>query len=357
MEWEQIKIAYAPYNKDLLAPGDRRRFIFYANERKIKFSLADLTKKYDVVYLTYGSNVSAWIKYKKKNPEVKFIFELIDSYLLEDPSFQSIFRGLAWYLLGKEDEFWLNYKTALKNIISISDAVVCSTQLQKTEIEKYNKNVHVSLDYFSNDITNHKVTFSNRKKIKLVWEGQAYTVVNLLTLNDVFDKFKSEIELYIITDLVIKSPIKIFSRKTDSILKKLKCEYKLFEWDKNSFSKVISEADLAIIPIKSNTAMMWNKPENKLLLLWEIGIPTLTSDTPEYMRVMKKAKINYCCATSNEWRQKIREYMLNSIDDRQRHAKKASEYIESFHNKNDILIKWDLIFKSINLQPFNNVRN
>ena len=41
MNFDNIKIGYAPYHKDLSAAGDRRRFVFFANEKKINFKLAD----------------------------------------------------------------------------------------------------------------------------------------------------------------------------------------------------------------------------------------------------------------------------------------------------------------------------
>ena len=348
MNWDGIRIAYAPYHKDLVVPGDRRRFIFYANERQIKFDLADPLKIYDIVYLTYGCNLGLWFKYKKNNPNVKFVFELIDSYLLEKITALTIFRGLTRYLLGKESVLWVNYKTALRKMISICDAVVCSTHAQMVDILQFNKNVHISLDYFSNDITHHKDSFMSENKLKLVWEGQAYTAKNLLMLNDVFEKLKYRIELYIITDPIIKLPFNIFDKKTKSVLKKLKCDYYLIDWNKSRFSEIISKADLAIIPIDPAVPMMWNKPENKLLLLWEIGVPTLTSNTPAYKRIMDNAGIDFCCASSDEWVQKIEQYRNSSIEFRKYTLEKANDYLRGFHSKDVILKKWDLIFDSLN---------
>ena len=349
MNWDGIRIAYAPYHKNLVVPGDRRRFVFYANERKIRFELADPSKVYDIVYLTYGCNLSAWIAYKKNNPDVKFVFELIDSYLLESTSALTIFRGATRYLLGKESALWLDYKVALRKIVTIADAVVCSTHAQKADMLRCNNNIHISLDYFSNDITHHKTSLKSSKKFKLAWEGQAYTVKNLLLLNDVFEKLGDKVELYIITDRMIRASLKAFDKETNSILKTLKCQYHLLDWDKSSFSENIDNADLTIIPISSDNPMMWNKPENKLLLLWEIGIPVLTSDTPAYKRVMDVAGLDSCCASSDEWVRKIEEYMNSSIEYRKAIIQKANDYLHRFHNKDEILKNWDDIFDSLQI--------
>ena len=349
MNNNELRIAYSPYHKDLSSPGDRRRFVFYANEKDIKFEIADSSKIYDIVYLTYGCNLSVWIDYKKNNPSVKVIFELIDSYLLESMDLLSVFRGTAWYFSGRENRLWLNYKSALRKMVSICDAVVCSTFAQKMDMLKFNKNIHISLDYFSEDITHHKNFFEKNQPLKIVWEGQAYTVNNLLLLNNIFEKFKDKIEVYIITDPIIKSPFNAFNRETSNILKALKCKYYLVDWVKNSFSEIISKADLAIIPIKSDIALMWNKPANKLLLFWEIGIPTLTSSTPNYKLVMDHAGLDFYCESSTDWVLKIEEYIESSLDYRNNISCKIKNYVEQFHSKEEIVYKWDSIFESLQI--------
>ena len=145
-------IGYTPYNTNLNVPGDRRRFIFYAHEKNLKFEIANPNVTYDVIYVTYGSDISTWINYKIKNPTVKLIFELIDSYVFESLSFKTLFRGSIRYLQNKESKFWFNYKSALFKIITLADAIVCSSIIQKNFLLKYNKNIHISLDYFTNDI-------------------------------------------------------------------------------------------------------------------------------------------------------------------------------------------------------------
>jgi hypothetical protein len=347
MNWDCITIGYAPYNKDYTAPGDRRRFIFYANEKKIKFNFADPLEHYDIVYLTYGSDLTRWLKYKKENPNVKFVFELIDSYLLESTNLVTILRGLIRYISGKESFFCFNYNKVLRKFLVVADAIVCSTYIQKLEVLKYNRNVHISLDYFSEDINFKKVYVDNNNKIKLVWEGQAYTVENLLLINSVLEKLKNKIELHIITDPVIKFPFNIFNRKTNTILKSLACQYYIYDWNRSDFCKIISNCDLAIIPISAKNSMMWHKPENKLLLFWEIGIPTLTTNTPAYKHVMNIAGLDFCCTTTDEWIEKIENYINISLENKKIAIQKANFYIQENHNKDLILNKWDYIFESL----------
>lgn len=131
MDFTDLRIGYSSYSHDFTAPGDRRRFVFYAKESKLNFELADCTKTYDLIYITTSSNISEWIDYKKKHPETKLIFEIIDSYLLEGRKVRTYIKGIFRYLTAKDKRLYLNYQNAFIKIIQIADAVVCSTSQQK----------------------------------------------------------------------------------------------------------------------------------------------------------------------------------------------------------------------------------
>ena len=90
MNFTGYKVGFWPNGPGLDKPGDRRRFVFYARERKIDFEIANLHKEYDIIYLTMGCDISAWLKYKRKYPNVKLIFEIIDSYFLQKTGFHTI---------------------------------------------------------------------------------------------------------------------------------------------------------------------------------------------------------------------------------------------------------------------------
>ena len=349
MNLKNYRLGYWPYHPEMKGPGDRRRFLFYCNERKLKFEIASTKERYDIVYLTVGCNITQWLEYKKRHPGTIIIFEVVDSYFLEGINIFSIFRGLAKFLLRKESRLYLNYKHQILKMVKKADAVVCSTPIQKDFLKRYNPNIHISLDYFLNDITHFKNQYDKNKPLKLIWEGQTYTVHNLLYLKTVLKELSQKIELHIITDPIIKYPFKIFDRKTSSLLSSLKCKYYIHEWHKESFSKIISEMDLAIIPLNKNkyTKITMNKPENKLLLFWQIGLPVLASESPAYMRVMKKANLKFYCSSKSDWKTKIEEFIEMSKMEVEKGMEKAQNYIDANHSKELILKKWDDIFASI----------
>jgi glycosyltransferase involved in cell wall biosynthesis len=350
MDFKNKRIGYWPYKPDLDTPGDRRRFVFYADERKIPFKIASVNEAYDIVYLTMGCNISQWLAYKKKCPGVKMVFEIIDSYFLEGLNFYSALRGVVRFLSGKESSLYLNYSKAVNKMLGVADAVVCSTPIQKEYILAYNKNVHISLDYFLNDITHFKTDYGVNKKAKIVWEGQSYTAYNLLHVNKVFQQLAGKVELHVITDPIIKYPFKIFNKSTAKVLSSLQCPYYIHEWKQEDFSKIISQMDLAIIPLSNNKHQLLtiNKPENKLLLLWQIGIPVITSVSPAYKRVMDKAGLDmYCLNGGDEWLKKITNFIDQNEANRKALALKASAYAQQFHTREQIIKKWDSIFESL----------
>ena len=349
MNLNSYKIGYRPYKSGCKVPGDRRRFAFYAKEKAIPFEEASFDKQYDIVYLTIGCNISKWLDNKKKYPDTKIIFEIIDSYYLDGLNFFTALRGLVYFLTGREKIFYLNYRKAIIKMIRVADAVVCSTPVQKAYLLKYNSNVHVSLDYFLDDIRSFKTEFSTHEKLKLVWEGQAYTVHHLLAINDIFEKFANQIELRIITDPEAKYAFKIFNRKTAEILAGLKCDYRIYNWEKDSFSQIIADSDLAIIPLQNNKYGKHdlNKPENKMLLLWQIGIPVITTATPAYTRVMDTAQLSNYCFTHADWQQKLEQFLISTEAEKKEMLQKQTAYLNKYHSKSIILENWDRIFQSV----------
>jgi len=340
------RIGYFPNTTTLSAPGDRRRFCFYASERGFDFELADENHEYDVVYLTSGCNISAWLDYKKRTPQSKLIFELINSYLLDD-HFSVYFRGVARYLQRRENKFYLDYRDAFRRIVGVADAVVCSTPLQKTDLLKYNNNVHISLDYFTSEIKFRKAPGERLPKIKIAWEGQSYTLKNLQLLRPVFDDFPDELELHIITDDVIKYPFGIFDRKAEKIINDYRCHTHFQRWEQHTFNENITNCDLVVIPIIAENALSWHKPENKLLMMWEMGMPVLASPTPAYKRVMATAGLDLLCATEEQWKRKILRVKHSSARQLSEYTDRANTYLLTHHTKDHLLNSWDQIIKSV----------
>ena len=151
MSFEELKIGYVPYQSDLSAPGDRRRFPYFAKRNNVKFEVADADNLYDVILLTaVTSNLSKWIAYKGKHPNTRFIFEMTDSLILTSDVFRTLFKGIGRFILGRESSLYLNYKVPIIKWLKMADIVICSSTKMTKIISKWNRNVVVSLDYTQN---------------------------------------------------------------------------------------------------------------------------------------------------------------------------------------------------------------
>ena len=349
-----MRIGYGGYSKSFLVPGDRRRFVKYANEKGIEFEYANPKKNYDLVYLTYNSDISKWLEIKKtKGKKIKIIFELIDSYLAEPNGLKQKLRGVFRFFRGNESYLTSNFQNELREMCKVADCIVCSTNEQKEVISKFNNNIHISLDIFEGDITSTKSNYPKNKVLKIVWEGQPYTINNLLLLREVFNDLSDIIELNLITDLHYFKYFKTYIKKpTQDILKTINCKKNFYSWEKDTFSERIIDCDLAIIPIDLSQNMQKGKPENKLVLLWKLGMPVLTSESPAYKRAMKNSDLKFCVANNpSAWKEKLLWYYGLSESQRNSIAEKCKNNVRKSYNKNLMLSNWDLIFESIGVDP------
>lgn len=343
-------VGYGPYSSDFEVPGDRRRFVNYARAKGIQFEIADIEKDYDVVYITMNADLPAWIARKKKQKDkLVLIFELIDSYLVENERINSRLRGFVRYINGSFSKPVFNFKKTLKEICRLSDGVVCSTEEQKSIITTLNPNVHISPDIFENDISNIKTDYREDGKLKLVWEGQPYTLKNLLIIKDVLNEISEKIELHIVTDrYYFRYNKKYIREKTLDILNPLRCEIVFHEWKKETFSKIITSCDLALIPIGLKNPFQRGKPENKLILFWQMGLPVIATSTPAYSRVMNKSDVNMHCKNDDtQWKELIMNFSKLSKLEKEVLAKKSLDFAIENYQAKVLYKKWDKLFASV----------
>jgi hypothetical protein len=97
---QHARVGYVPISNSFNSPGDKRRFVYYANKRNLDFEIADPSKKYDVVGITQNADLSIWNQYDRDG--TKIVYDLIDSYLaIPKNNIKGWLRGLAKYLSGK----------------------------------------------------------------------------------------------------------------------------------------------------------------------------------------------------------------------------------------------------------------
>jgi len=343
-----LKVGYLPYSTDLSEPGDRRRFVWFANIVGMKFEIADLTESYDILYVVNGCNIGNVLEYKQNHLDTKLVFELVDAQLLRKTTLYTFLKSTLRFLMGRESVWVLDYRSLIKDVVSVSDAVVCSTVSQKEYLNKLNNNVHVSIDSFSSEIRSIKSSYArDHRKLTILWEGKIYNLKYLEVLNKCLQSFGVDIEVIVLTDNQTKSFLG-YSQSAAGIMKRFSFNCKFVEWSHENLCEYSLISDVAIIPLDLNDGIAFHKPENKLVFLWSLGLPVITSATPAYESVMVGANVSdYLCYTDNDWERILKVFMDKNEDDIKNDMSKVRHYIQCYYSDRDIIDAWRNIFNNI----------
>jgi hypothetical protein len=348
-----LTIGCLPNSLNLLHPADRRRYVPFFRDLHLNFEVADFNKYYDILIISINSDIEKWATYKninsKINKKTRIIFDLSDLYLKEN-TFKDIFRAFYYFFTGRISKFSFSYKKSIIKMIASTDVLLCGSIEQKKYLNNYHKNVIVVRDFFDDDIKLKKYNYSllNNQEVNILWEGLShgnkeifYLLKNILIR---LNNFK--VNIHIITDpTYCEIGTKYLCKSTydviDDIFKSTQISYFVYPWNPLTFSSIATKCDLALLPIPDNEIMV-NKPENKLLFLLSHGIPTITSDTPSYKRVLNQIGVNYYCSNIDDWKIKI-ENLLKTDFNRIDYINKANDYISCNASKKVIYNTWNHI--------------
>jgi hypothetical protein len=349
MKLREARIGYAGYSRDFSVPGDRRRLAAYARLTGIPIEDAKLGGNYDLAYVTYSSDLPAWIERKRREGDrLKLVFELIDAYFTQTNLARRLLKGSARYALSTDSRLSPDLRRTLASACEAADAVICSTEEQRETIRRYNHRVFTSFDYFADELGPPKPDYSRAGKLKVVWEGQSTTLPNLQVIREPLNDLKDKVELHVVTDPLIHRYFGRFSAyPAMAALKGIECDKHFHRWERETFSELVTACDLAVIPIERSNALWWGKPENKLILLWQLGMPVLTSATPVYRRVMEAAQVDMSCATSAEWGTRLERAVDLKRDDLEHIGQHCRAFAERAYSKAEFLSRFDRAFAAI----------
>ena len=133
--------------------------------------------------------------------------------------------------------------------------------------------------------------------------------------------------------------------KTDSerILKGL-CDNLIFhDWDKETYSSILTSCDFAIIPINLKSRMASAKPENKLINLWKMGLPVIASNTKSYKRVMENCSLDFVAHSDDEWLKCLKMLSQDHVL-RKDIGLKVYNYATKNYGTSAVIEEWDNMF-------------
>jgi len=341
-----VRIGYVPISKTLDGPGDRRRFVYYAQKRGIEFEIADPKKEYDIVILSQRADISVWSRYSN----AKLVYDLIDSYFaIPRTDFKGQMRGLFKYLSRQSRYLQLDHWKAIGTMCARADAVVCSTEEQRKDILKYCPNVHLILDAHMGVTRKVKTSYIASQPFRLVWEGLPSSLGSLKNLRPVLNSLRARhpIEVHVVTDPEYYRYMGKYGKtNTMNEVRRILPNAHFHEWRESNLADIACSCDLAVIPLSLDDPFAAGKPENKLLLFWRLGMPVVTAASPAYVRSMQAAGLNLTSKTDSEWLEKL-DWLLSDEDARRLVGTMGRDYTEREFSESALLNRWDKLFESL----------
>ncbi len=328
--------------------GDRRRFIYYAKHRKINFAKPD-DKMLDCIVVTENTDLR---KVRSIYPDTPIVYDLVDAYLVADNYLNDQVRSLAKISTGRIGPTFLPYTKVVARNSRIANAVICSSLEQEKLVRAFNANVHVILDSHDEfqlmDFRNKKSSSSS-----IFWEGSPYTLPAFGPYTEAFHKLKLERDATInfVTDEYYSKYLGRFirtktTRTNRKMLRRLACEYKLLPWSLKNVSKAAENSSVGIIPVNVKSSFQKLKPENRLLIMWRLGLPGLVSATPSHLRVSSTAKLQNTF-TDSESLHTLLSHLLDSEEKREENVRAGQLYLSEYHNLDLFLTSWDTALESV----------
>ena len=348
----QLRIGYSTLRDQPTGPGDRRRFVRYAQQRGLAWETARPGREYDVVVSSVGGDLSAWVKLPRRT---RLVIDMVDSYLSRPGlDVRAALRGVFKYVAGHTRHLHLDFRRLLMDSLRRADAVICSTEEQAASIRAHSANVHTILDIQSEAVRQVKLDYARGERLQLVWEGMA---LNLHTFREVAAPLRQfaarhPLTLHLVTDLECpRGSTYLWKRPTRDVVREVIGidDVVLHEWQPERVSQVASASDLALIPIPLGVSFLRGKPENKLLLFWRLGVPALTSRTPAYERVMKRVGLDLTCETSQDWLRML-ERLAGDEGLRRDAGERGRALAELEYGEPVLLAKWDGVFQSLGVE-------
>lgn len=347
----QLKIGYHPLSSTLKAAGDRRRLIFWAKNRGHEIVI-DNCQKVDVVVASENADFQS---YKLNQVKVPVIFDLVDAYLSPLNSCEDLARGLAKKLSGQISGNVKPFSHHVRDFCSTSSAVICSSPEQEALIRPHNSNTHIILDSHDEipliDPNLNRGKPSSKKVI--LWEGQPATIRGVKQISSILYHLAKVNDLrfdFVTDEKYFQLLGKYFKRDTLHLLKRdlapMIDQISLTPWSPSSLTASAKMSAISMIPIDLSIPMQRLKPENRLLIMWRLGLPCLTSPSPAYIRVAGQAEVNAICDTPKIWFENFSK-LIDDPNFAREEVLRGQNYLSEHHSREILLKKWDFVMESV----------
>lgn len=347
---ENMIIGYEGYSPGNSGIADRRRILFWASKRGHRV-VDSRDPNVDVIVITSSCDLGYWAKVKTSKPVV---LDVVDGLIGEQSSTKDLFRGIGYWATRRSSNlFPSTYRHLLLDVARKSSLVVCSSPEQATEWAKFQIKAIDILDIHEEiPICNFSRLSDEAKQCEIFWEGLPATLNSMSLLNNFFEgNPDKDFKLNILTNLnsfkYMNRYLKInLDRELSRQLNYSNLEINKVQWSPEKLTNYSFSSKFGVIPIQGVGGYNHLKAENRLLIMWRLGLPVLASPLQSYVRVMGEAQIDGICRDPDDWKVKI-ESLINSADLRAEFIQKSNNYLARKHMTEDILEKWDFVLEKI----------
>ncbi len=341
---QALRFGYLPYQSGGVSPGDRRRFPAAATKLSLNWELYEPRSSYDVLYVSSNADLTHFRRWPQDG--TKIVFDMVDSYLeIPDWEPKALIRGAGKWLLKKHRHLEFVYRKTVLGMCERADLVVCATPEQQSRIQQINPNVHPILDFHEELQTLPPHMNGDGATIDLLWEGLGINVYGFSEIAEVLEALAevTPIRLHLVTDLTLRpfnAPWPVFNTRRVLEQRLKKVEFYLSEWNPVTLAALSRVCDLGIIPLSLEDPFLRAKPENKLLIMWRLGLPTVVSATPAYERVMRAyGGPNWSCPDQGTWFETLKQ-AIGEPQLRTKAAEKGQRFVQSNLSTEHLLKRW-----------------
>jgi hypothetical protein len=236
-------------------------------------------------------------------------------------------------------------KVLLKKYLTNFDHLICSSREQKILWgDFYNGEVSEILDFHS-EVPFVEFSPRNSDGLGFMWEGLPYTLNHIIELQDLLNTYPRS-RLCILTRFDSKMILNRFfdinvAKLVQAKLPQNTRSIEVLPWSIENLSVVSHKSNFGVIPIQTGISYDHLKAENRLLIMWRLGLPTITGPLPSYKRLQESIGIQFVCENKHDWSRIIKNF-LDNPELTGEYMKRAQEYIKSTHSDEILLRKWDL---------------
>jgi glycosyltransferase involved in cell wall biosynthesis len=341
-----MRLAYAPYDASLDAPGDRRRFVAWAKDRGADFEVVDRPRAgIDVAVVCTAADLARW---RDAPVGMKVIYDITDDYLgLPDTGLKNRARGLAKFVSGELSRPTLHYRALMVQMCRRADVVVVTSEDQRAHVEQLagHHDVRIILDCYDADTVDRKRDYALSGSPRLAWEGLPFNVHTLALLREPLAAMADDLRpaLHVVTQPTFRPYARRFGRRSSQAIAERALpdiEVVCHRWERSTLADAVAACDVAVIPLPLADGFAHSKSAQKLISLWAMGMPVVTSATPAYEEAMRGAGLELACRTTDDWTRALTT-LLSDEDARRSAAHAGRAYVERHASREIMLSRWD----------------